>query len=705
MPYYFVEVAVFAPLKSLFTYQWPESLGLPVEGLRIRIPFGRGKRVGMILTVSENKPDYNCKFVLDRLDIEPLYDQARREWLGRVERYYLSTSGETYETALAWADDDKRRFKCMNQDALVESNPTLAKSFHTKAAVSLKTIQQRNKIPDIQFQLLQALGCGDVCEVFDSPEICDRSSALDFCSLRPAQQEACDAIMASENKFQPSLLFGCTGSGKTEVYIQAAEALVANGLQILVLVPEIGLTPMWLERLQGRFGQVASWHSAMGARERISVRHQLTDVDVLIGTRSALFLPLPRLGLIVIDEEHDGSFKQQDGIAYSARDMSLLLAQQLNIPIVLGTATPSLESWRQVDAGRMTRLDLPERINTNACIDTKIIDMCGYDETLSKPMMSALRKTREAGQQSILFLNRRGYSPALQCTACGEVPECHACSVSLTLHRKAGQLRCHTCGFSRPVMSVCDACGEVSLLPLGAGTEKLEEQLADTLPELRVARFDRDVMTSQKRFNQVLQDFSTGNIDCLIGTQMLVKGHHFPNVTMVGVVNADQGLSMPDFRAGERWWQQMTQVVGRAGRGGQESKIIIQTRNPDLPWLQRIGDVHVEAMMNEELELRRQLNYPPFARWVRIVFSAIQAGDAFNSAQLHADKIRQWGEVDISGPVACPMERVAHRFRVELIIRDASRKHLPWKLAPLLDVIKVPSQVRRKVDVDPMDLM
>lgn len=691
----------------VYTYRWVNELGTPLKGIRVRVPLGSGERSGVIQRVHQEPPSDTYKCVLDRLDLYPLYDDLQQRFLQRLAHYYLANEGQAWEMALAWAVDDKRRFRYADKQALDHGDEVLALAFHSRAAISLQTIVKRCATYP-QYRVLKALEAGYLEEHIQgrSQESAVMEKASDCVhTLLTKQSEACDQIIATGLNFRSFLLFGVTGSGKTEVYLRAAEQRVKEGGQILILVPEIGLTPMWLSRLSMRFKNLATWHSAMPHVERIAVRHDLENLDVLIGTRSALFLPLPRLSMIVVDEEHDSSFKQQDGVGYSARDMSLLLAQEKSIPVVLGSATPSLESWRQVKAASMTLLELPERVSGHAAIKPEIIDMRGNHAVLSEPFLQALKDTKAAGKQSIVFLNRRGYAPALQCTACGHVPECHACSIRLTLHRRAGQLRCHSCDYVRRVPRVCEHCGEDSLLPLGAGTEKIDELLSEHLPELCFARFDRDVVQSQKQLKQTLKQFAQGELDCLVGTQMLVKGHHFPNVTLVGVVNADLGLNLPDFRAGERWWQQMTQVVGRAGRGDCPGRVLIQTCNPDAPWLARVGDVQARAILDEEQELREALSFPPFGRWVRIVFSARDLHRAQKAADTLAEVLQQWDKVKVSGPLQCAMERVAGRFRVELLLRDATRKVLPWKLAPVLKAVAVPSGVRRRVDVDPQDMM
>ncbi|MDX8407582.1 MAG: primosomal protein N' [Mariprofundaceae bacterium] len=708
-----VEVAVFCPLPGTFTYRWPVALGQPEAGIRVTVPFGKTSRKGVLVGVSEMGTRDGLKTVEDRLDIEPLYDALRTGWLERVRRFYLATTGEMWSAALACvAHDDMRRFRCGDIEALETAFPPLAGIFRTRAALSLKTMVQRAAGAGTVYAALSAARAGLLQEKDDPAQ--EPHGGADECVPGPAltadQREAVEAVGRQGKGFRPYLLFGRTGSGKTEVYLKLAEACSHAGGQVLVLVPEIGLTPMWLARLKQRFRHIRFWHSAMTARDRLAATGHLAALDVLVGTRSALFLPLPKLAMIIVDEEHDGSFKQQDGIAYSARDMAVLLAQQLDIPIILGSATPSLESWRQCREGRYTRLNLPHPIIRKASpVVPGIVDMRGVDAPVSPTLEKAIRQTLDQHGQVMLYLNRRGYAPALQCTACGDVPECPDCSLRLSLHRRAGQLRCHSCGHVRKAPMYCRQCGESALMPLGEGTEKLEEWLTEHIPTLRFARFDRDIMTSHRRLSETLAMFEKGEIDCLIGTQMLVKGHDYPNVTLVGVVNADLGISMPDFRAGERWWQQMTQVTGRAGRGEKPGQVIIQTRMPEAPWLSRLGEEDAEKILDEELALREQLHYPPYARWVRLVFSSTRAERAMQAAAdfaaLCRDERAGLENVAVSEPMACSIERVARRYRFEVLLRDSGRETLPWKLAPLLSAQKLPGNVRRRVDVDPQDMM
>ncbi len=707
-----MQVAVFCPLARTFTYLWPQTLGVPLRGIRVRVPFGRGRRLGVVLKASAEAPPEGVepKVILDRLDVSPLYCDARLKWLERAARYYLACPGEMYETAFAWTrGDDRQRWHCPDRQRLGGFDPDLAASFGSRSTLSVRTLATCPAAPPFLHHRLARAAEAGLIERVVSPLGKDRSAG--FASepvprhLLPEQIEAVDSILGASG-FSPFLLFGPTGSGKTEVYLRAAIKTIQAGGQVMILVPEIGLTPQWLGRLRARLPDVAVWHSGLGVHEKNRVRHQLNDIKVLIGTRSAVFLPLPRLSLVIVDEEHDTSFKQGEGVCYSGRDLAVLLAQQLDIPIVLGSATPSLESWRLARKGTYTLLSLTRNIGGGAPVRPGIVDMRGVEGPVTDELIEALRLACERGEQALLYLNRRGYAPALICAACGHVPECPACSLRLTLHRRRRQVRCHACGYIHPVPAACERCGEDALLPAGEGTEKVEDQLRARLPGLRFARLDRDTVGSGTKLIRILEAFNNGRLDCLIGTQMVVKGHHFPNVTLVGVVNADQGLSLPDFRAGERWWQQLTQVLGRTGRGPKPSRVIIQTRNPSAPWLHRLGSEHSEDFLNEELGIRESMAYPPFGRWIRMVFSSRDLMKARRAVQLAADTLAAaLPEIHRAGPMPCPIERLAGRYRFEIILRDDSRRILPWKLENILKNLPVPPGVRRKVDVDPVDMM
>jgi len=704
-----VDIAVASPLRRTFHYRWPAHWCAPQVGVRVRVPLGNSVRQGVVIAIINNSADDDddaLREVSDLLDDAPLYDAIRQQWVERLSRYYVTPLGMMWDTALAWASvDEKRRFRPEDNAALQQQFPELHQAYHNKTALTFKTLRQRCSVDDLYHRVQLAVAQACLSEV--SPQtvwLAPPEHTTPLPELFPEQQAAVDAIVAHRHEFHPVLLFGCTGSGKTEVYLEAAKQCVDDGGQVLILVPEIGLTPMWQARLRQRFERIVIWHSALNSGQRIATRAHLNDAEVLIGTRSALFLPLPRLAMIVMDEEHDSSFKQQEAPCYSARDAALMLAQQRAIPMVMGTATPSLETWSQAQQGRYLRLDLTRQAIANIPVKQAIVDMRNHKNVLSPALVSVLQSTREAGEQSILFLNRRGYAPALQCTACGHVYHCPACSVRLTLHRRLGELHCHVCTHTRRAPRACEECGEAALLPMGAGTERLDEELKQQIPELRVERFDRDQVTSHQRLVDILQRFEQGEIDCLIGTQMLVKGHDFPNVTLVGVIHADMGLSVPDFRASERWWQQMTQVMGRAGRGHKPGRVLLQTWMPEAPWLARIRDQSAADTLDEELAMRKLLYFPPFSRWVRLVCSAAKAEKAEHAAQLLAAACHHIPDIQVMPAMPCALERQGHHYRYEVLLRDNSKQHLPWKLAPILEQLRLPSQIRCRIDVDPLDM-
>lgn len=708
----FVSVALFAPLKEPFHYHWPETLGTATTGMRVKVPLGNSQRLGVVVELYSQQPDENTKFrdVLDVLDSQPLYNPLRQQWLQRMIHYYLSSAGQMWESALSWANsEDTQRFRPLDNDQLQQQFPDLNQAFVRNLPLSLKTLRQRCTSPNLHMQIRQATRNQWLERIQPKAtwlaDLADLTANSALPVLNPEQDSAVQYIRSCAKSFNPILLFGRTGSGKTEVYLEAAKSFVEQGLQVLILVPEIGLTPMWQSRIKQRFSRTLVWHSALSPQQRLATISHLQQAEIVIGTRSAIFLPLTRIGLIVIDEEHDNSFKQQETPCYSARDAALMLAQQLEIPLVLGSATPSLESWHQVKQGRYHQLILTQQAaSTNQKVDLCVVDMCQHKEVVSPPLLQALHQTKQRNEQAILFLNRRGYAPALQCTACGDVSHCPACSLRLTIHRYDGELRCHVCGFFRRVPRCCEQCGEQALLPMGAGTERLDESLKESLPELSFARFDRDMVTSHQRLVTILERFEQGEIDCLIGTQMLVKGHDFPNVTLVGVIHADMGLSVPDFRASERWWQQMTQVMGRAGRGKKTGRVLMQSWMPEAPWLTRIHQQSASETLDQELALRQQLQFPPFARWVRIVCSANKKAVVMDASQKIAHACQQIPGIKVMPAMPCSLERQANRYRFEVLLRDADKTNLPWKLKPILDRLRLPSTIRCRVDVDPIDM-
>jgi primosomal protein N' (replication factor Y) len=535
--------------------------------------------------------------------------------------------------------------------------------------------------------------------------------------LTAAQAEAmaCACAALAEGRFFPMLLHGVTGSGKTEVYLQAIEAALAQGRQALVLVPEIALTPLTVQRFLGRFGgRVAVLHSGLRGGERYDAwrRVRRGEADIVVGARSAVFAPLPRLGMVVVDEEHDPSYKQEESPRYHGRDVAVMRAKVLNIPVILGSATPSLESVERTRAGRYRLCRLAERIEARPLPTVQIVDLRHMEvgeRLLSPPLCAALADRLEKREQSLLFLNRRGFSTLLLCQECGATVGCPRCSVSLTYHASQGRLCCHTCDFQRRPPERCPACQGNRMRYLGFGTQQIEAAVRERFPKARVARMDRDTTRDWLAAQRILEELQQGKIDILVGTQMIGKGHDVPNVTLVGVVSADMALHLPDFRAGERAFALLTQVVGRTGRGDRPGLALIQTFNPDHYILRAVQTQDYEALWEAESPLRRDNNLPPYARAILAIVSSPHAGGAETAA---AELARLLGEAGIrgsalSGPAPAPLYRARERYRWHLLVRgrDARRLHAAvTEAARRFRASPASRSVRLDLDVDPASL-
>jgi primosomal protein N' (replication factor Y) len=500
-------------------------------------------------------------------------------------------------------------------------------------------------------------------------------------SPRPLTAAQAEAVTAAREaleagRFQPLLLYGVTGSGKTEVYLQTIATVLARGRQALVLVPEIALTPLTVRRFLARFGsRVAVLHSGLTGGERYDAwrRVRRGDADIVVGARSAVFAPLPRLGLVVVDEEHDPSYKQEEAPRYHGRDAAVLRAKLLGVPVILGSATPSLESWERAQAGRYRLVALPQRIESRPLPRVEIVDLRrtqGGDRLLSPRLCEAIEACLARGEQVLLFLNRRGFSTLLLCEECGATVGCPHCSVSLTFHATRKRLCCHTCDFERRPPEQCQQCQGAHLRYLGVGTQQLEAAVAVRFPQARVARMDRDTAGGWRAAERVLTSLEQGDVDILVGTQMIGKGHDVPNVTLVGVVSADLALNLPDFRAGERAFALFTQVVGRAGRGDRAGLAIIQTYNPEHYILRAVRGQDYTALWEAERELRRAQDLPPFARAVLAMVSSPDARAAEEGAIEMGRLLRavRVPGTTVHGPAPAPLYRVRSRYRWHLLV-------------------------------------
>jgi primosomal protein N' (replication factor Y) len=534
-----------------------------------------------------------------------------------------------------------------------------------------------------------------------------------------AQLTALHAIEGALEKgtYAPFLLHGVTGSGKTEVYLRAIKSALARGKRALVLVPEIALTPQLAARFRGRFGSdVAVLHSALSDAARADAWRRIRrgEVAIALGARSAVFAPLEQLGIVVVDEEHDPSFKQQDGVRYHGRDVALVRARAAGAVVVLGSATPQAETWHAARDGRFTLLELPERATPRPLPPITLIDLKQYKlergQLLSAPLLKALEETLAAGEQSILFLNRRGFSTFILCKACGQTARCRDCAVTLTWHRAKDQLVCHYCGFRVSAPRVCTACGARALERLGFGTEQVEAVVQERFPSARVARLDRDTAEGAG-LQRILDGVRSRAIDVVVGTQMITKGHDFPDVTLVGVVLADHGMGLPDFRADERTFQLLEQVAGRAGRGERPGRVIVQTYAPQHPAVTCARDHAYRRFVEEELSVRREGAYPPFVRLACIHVDGADPAEvraAAEAATLAAKSAAARAPADVEaallGPAEAPLSRLKGRTRWQLFIKARTARALRVLVRAALSA-GAPRSVRLSADVDPTSML
>jgi primosomal protein N' (replication factor Y) len=540
-------------------------------------------------------------------------------------------------------------------------------------------------------------------------------------TLTPAQSSVLEKIQeqVSTETYGAFLLHGVTGSGKTEIYIRAMHAALERGRSAMMLVPEIALTPVFSQRLRSHFGdRVAIFHSSLQRGERFDewTRVRNGDARVVIGTRSAVFAPVQNLGLIVVDEEHESTYRQQESPYYNARDTAIVRAQKESATVVLGSATPSLESFYNARAGKYRLLTLPERIAARPMATARIIDMRNVFMRHAKPkvfsdeLLEAIQETHQRGEQSIILLNRRGYSSFILCRSCGETIQCPNCDVTLTYHRSERVIVCHYCNHRKGVPKVCPSCGKKYIYYVGEGTEQLEEMLTQLFPALRVARIDRDTTARRRVFEQSLSDFSAGKIDTLVGTQMLAKGHDFPNVTLVGVVSVDAGLALPDFRSAERTFQLITQVAGRAGRGDRPGRVLIQTYHPYHYALRHACAQDYEGFYNEEVHYRQNHSYPPFVSLASLLVHGPDLGRVrADSLELRKqlDAANEGRKCRILGPAPAPLSRLKGEHRFQLLLKSRSRRSLREVADAALKSVSENGVNLRSVnlEIDPVSIM
>ena len=730
-----LRVAVPAPLFSLFDYLAPHGVEAAAlqPGVRLRVPFGRGERCGVLVeVVAESAIDEGrLKPASAVLDNEPLLTSEDLDFLLWAASYYRHPPGEVIAAALPVLLRKGEAPVALSRPGwrLTSSGTTLDLKELTRAPRQVEILStlagHEEGMPQEELYLLcgacrpvlralEAKGWVEPCEVAQENKGGAHPNPSTAPTLNGAQQEAISAV-SKKDGFHAFLLDGVTGSGKTEVYLDLVEKTLEAGRQVLVLVPEIALTPQLMARFQRRIrSPLALLHSGLSDREREQAWLMAAkgQAEVVLGTRSAIFTPLPRLGLILVDEEHDLSFKQQEGFRYSARDLAVVRARRNDCPVVLGSATPSLESLLNGEKGRYQRVVLPERAGEANPPKLDLLDIraASLEAGLSPTLLRFMEQTLAAGNQAMLFLNRRGYAPVVTCHHCGWLSECPRCDARMTLHLGTPMLWCHHCGHQRRLPKHCPECDGEDLRPLGQGTERLEELLALRFPGVPIARIDRDTTRRKGALERLLGEIREGKYPILIGTQMLAKGHHFPDVTLVGILDVDQGLFGADYRAAERMAQLIEQVAGRAGRAEKPGRVLIQTRHPDHPLLQTLVHQGYGAFAQECLSERREAQLPPFSHQVllRAEAPSAQAPMTFLEEAATAARSLLQGGVEIWGPVPAPMERRAGRVRAHLLLQAGQRGELQRLMGawiPALERLKSCRRVRWSIDVDPQEML
>ena len=725
------------PLHDLLTYRVPDPLRATVRpGVRVRMPLGRQTRTGVVAGFADTPPPGELRSILDVLDADPFLPTELLELCRWTARYYLTSLAEVVATIVPAAvppparEPTVRLVRRLDADevaALARRAPARARAYDVLAAAPDGELPRHAvRTAGVGAAAVRGLIAAGLAETGFRGTVTPREehAAAERLTLTAAQHAATAAIgeALARDTHASLVLHGVTGSGKTEVFLAAGERAVAAGRDVILLVPEIGLTHQLLDRVRGRFGAaVAVLHSGLAPRERWTEWRRVAsgEARVVVGARSAVFAPVRRLGLVVVDEEHDPAYKQEEGLRYNARDLAVVRARLAGAVAVLASATPSAETFHAARDGRHVLLELPQRPTAHSLPAVALVDLRGraYDGSrtrlLSDELRAALEANLAAGRQTLVFLNRRGFAVYLQCAACGAAVSCPHCSVSLTWHRSAGALVCHHCRHHRRTPARCPDCGAPSLEPFGVGTEQIETALRACYPLAAVERLDRDAAQRAGAQRRILKAWRAGETDILVGTQMVSKGHDVPGVTLVAVLLADLSLNVPDFRAGERTFQLLVQVAGRAGRGDAPGRVVVQTLRPDHPSLAAAVTHDYAGFMTAELARRRELGYPPFTRLVNVRVEGRDATVVEQTARDLAARLRRRArelglpESAVLGPAPPPLERVRGRWRWQVLLRASDVRALRAlaRAARAADAETRRARLRLLIDVDPYSLL
>jgi primosomal protein N' (replication factor Y) len=734
----FAKVIVDIAADREFDYAIPPALrGCLGLGSKVLVPFGRRQVEGLVVALAETSAFGNVKSIIGQasgkaLLSQPLIDLAR--W---VADYYCAPFEQAVRALLPgivrrsgdgfkknrFVEPVPEKIAATDREALRKRAPRQAAvldALDGGAGLFLRDLLERFALPASAVSALEEKGL-----VALRDEAVGRNPAANRTFLKTLPQalmeqqaKALELIAAAIDRREPPvvLLHGVTGSGKTEVYLQAIARTLAAGKGAIVLVPEIALTPQTMERFKGRFGEsVAVLHSALSEGERHDEWHRIHagEARIAVGARSAVFAPVRNLGLIVVDEEHEPTYKQEENPRYHARDVAVMRGRLENCAVVLGSATPAFESFSNARSGKYALADMPVRVDHRRMPVIRIVDMrveaerSGGHGLFSRELVDLVRLRLGNGEQTILFLNRRGFSTSLLCPKCGHVASCEWCSVAFTYHRAEEALKCHICGARKKVPACCPGCQDPAFKYAGTGTQRIESVVGRLFPQARVSRMDADTTATKNAHWDILGEFKSGKVDILIGTQMIAKGIDIPNVTLIGVVNADTGLHAPDFRAGERTFQLLTQVAGRAGRGDLVGDVVIQTYTPFHPTIQAVRRLDYGTFYDQQVEERRELGYPPFGRMVCVTFRGASDERTAFSADLLATTMRGAlpETVTVSGPSPAPLARAKGLFRHQVLFRGPSSKAITKPLRRILAETKWPPGIVPVMDVDPVSLI
>ena len=740
-----VSVAVPVPLLDALTYRVPDPLPTPPVGARVRVPLGGRVVTGCVVShvVPADVPGAALKDIVAVVDTTPFVPPVVVELCQWVAEYYLAGIGDAIGVAMPpGARDAASGFRTHRVAGLTPHGLSAAGAAAEPAGITAK---QRAALETLA-QAPAGLPLADLRERGVTADVLGRLAARGLVTFRDEAHErdpfaraamatvvpdagrrlsdeqatAVDRLtgLAASGAFRVALLHGVTGSGKTEIYLRLADHVRRSGRQVLLLVPEIALTPSVVAQVRGAFGdRVAIQHSGLSTGERHDQWQRIRrgDVDVVVGTRSAVFAPVPRLGLVIVDEEHDASYKQDEAPRYHGRDVAVVRASREGALVVLGSATPSLETWQNAASGKYVLVTLARRVMDRPLAGVTIVNMReeyaeqGPDAVLSRALVEALDRRLASGEQALLLLNRRGYATAVFCRQCGDTFECPNCSVSLTVHtaRQGWRARCHYCNHAMTVPKVCRKCAAPYLEQAGFGTERVEQVLRETFPQARVGRVDRDAIRRKGALTSILSRFAAGDLDVLVGTQMIAKGHDFPKVTLVGVISADVGLGVADFRAGERTFQLLTQVAGRAGRGERAGEAIVQTLYPEHYSIELACRQDYGAFVEKELAYRSGMRYPPAVALVNAVVRGRSLEEAMRTAHdvtARLETAAAAGRFRILGPAPAPLTRLRGEHRVQFFLKGARRAEMRQAIRAAL--AEMPEARRRiTVDVDPLSVL